>query len=59
MAQCVVEGAKQVQGAEVSLYQAPEIVSGEVLEKFGFVNVPVARVDRRNLQQVGSLEPVP
>jgi NAD(P)H dehydrogenase (quinone) len=52
MAQAVVEGAKQVPGAEVSLYQVPELVSEEVLEKSGakaprdeFAHVPVATVD--------------
>src|SRR5579862_3649646 len=52
MAQAVVEGARQVPGAEVSLYQVPELVSEEVLEKSGakaprdeFAHVPVATVD--------------
>jgi NAD(P)H dehydrogenase (quinone) len=52
MAQAIVEGAKQVPGAEVSLYQVPELVSEEVLEKSGakaprdeFAHVPVATVD--------------
>lgn len=53
MAQAVVEGAKQVPGAEVSLYQVPELISAEVLEKSGakaakaaFASVPVATVDQ-------------
>jgi NAD(P)H dehydrogenase (quinone) len=53
MAQAVVEGAKQVPGAEVSLYQVAEIMPDEVLEKYGakaaraaFTNVPVAQVDK-------------
>jgi len=52
MAQAVVEGAKQVPGAEVSLYQVPELIPDEVLEKSGakaakaaFAHVPVATVD--------------
>jgi NAD(P)H dehydrogenase (quinone) len=52
MAQAVVEGARQVPGAEVSLYQVPELVSEDVLEKSGakaprdeFAHVPVATVD--------------
>jgi len=52
MAQAVVEGAKQVPGAEVSLYQVPELVPDDVLEKSGakaaraaFAHVPVATVD--------------
>jgi NAD(P)H dehydrogenase (quinone) len=53
MAQAVVEGAKQVAGAEVSLYQVAELVPDEALEKFGakaarasFAEVPVATVDQ-------------
>jgi NAD(P)H dehydrogenase (quinone) len=53
MAQAVVEGAKQVSGAEVSLYQVAEILPDEVLEKMGakaarasFASVPVATVDQ-------------
>jgi NAD(P)H dehydrogenase (quinone) len=53
MAQAVVEGAKQVPGAEVSLYQVPELMPDEVLEKSGakaakaaFANVPVATPDQ-------------
>jgi NAD(P)H dehydrogenase (quinone) len=52
MAQAVVEGARQVPGVEVSLYQVPELVSEDVLEKSGakaprdeFAHVPVATVD--------------
>lgn len=51
MAQAVVEGAKQVPGAEVSLYQVAELMPDEVLEKYGakaarasFAKVPVATV---------------
>jgi len=54
MAQAVVEGAKQVPGAEVTLHQVQELVSDDVLEKYGakaakasFANkVPVATVDQ-------------
>lgn len=53
MAQAVVEGAKQVPGAEVSLYQVAELLPDEVLEKYGakaakaaFAKVPVATVDQ-------------
>jgi NAD(P)H dehydrogenase (quinone) len=53
MAQAVVEGAKQVPGAEVSLFQVPELVPDDVLEKYGakaarasFADVPIAKVDQ-------------
>jgi NAD(P)H dehydrogenase (quinone) len=53
MAQAVVEGAKQVPGTEVSLYQVQEILPEDVLEKYGakaaksaFAKVPVATVDQ-------------
>ena len=53
MAEAVAEGAKQVPGAEVSLYQVPELVPDDVLEKYGakaakasFAKVPVAKVDQ-------------
>jgi NAD(P)H dehydrogenase (quinone) len=53
MAQAVVEGAKQVPGAEVSLYQVQELMPEDVLEKHGakaakaaFAKVPVATVDQ-------------
>jgi NAD(P)H dehydrogenase (quinone) len=53
MAQAVVEGAKQIPGAEVSLYQVAELVPDDVLEKYGakaaragFANVPVAKVEQ-------------
>ena len=54
MAEAVVEGAKQVAGAQVSLFQVAEIVSPEVLAKSGadkarsaFAHVPIA--DPKNL----------
>jgi hypothetical protein len=34
MAEAVVEGAKQVTGAEVSLYQVQELMPDDVLEKY-------------------------
>jgi NAD(P)H dehydrogenase (quinone) len=53
MAEAVAEGAKQVSGAEVSLYQVAELVPDDVLEKYGakaakaaFANIPVAKVDQ-------------
>jgi len=35
MAEAIVEGTKQVQGAEVSHYQVPELVPDEIFEKHG------------------------
>jgi NAD(P)H dehydrogenase (quinone) len=53
MAQAVVEGVKQVPGAEVSLYQVAELIPDEVLEKYGakaakaaFSKVPIATIDQ-------------
>ncbi len=53
MAEAIVEGAKQVPGANVSLYQVPELIPDDVLEKYGakgaktaLANVPVAKVDQ-------------
>ena len=53
MAEAVVEGVKQVPGAEVSLYQVPELVPDEALEKHGakaarasFARIPVATVNQ-------------
>src|SRR5271169_2679069 len=53
MAQAIVEGAKQVPGAEVALYQVSELVPDDVLEKYGaksaraaFAKVPIATVDQ-------------
>ena len=49
MAEAVVEGAREVEGAEVSLYQVAELVPEEALERFGakaarsaFGHVPIA-----------------
>ncbi len=53
MAEAIVEGAKQVPGANVSLYQVQELMPDDVLEKYGakaakaaFAQVPVAKVDQ-------------
>ncbi len=53
MAEAEVEGAKQVPGAKVSLYQVPELATDEVLEKYGAkaakaasAKIPVAKVDQ-------------
>jgi NAD(P)H dehydrogenase (quinone) len=52
MAQSVVEGAREVAGAQVELKRVPETLSPEIIEKMGateaqkaFANVPVATVD--------------
>lgn len=53
MAEAVVAGARQVEGAEVTLYQVPELVPEDVLESSGasaarqaFAHVPLAEPDR-------------
>ena len=53
MAEAVVEGAKQVTGAEVSLYQVQELMPDDVLEKYSakaakasFAKIPVAKVEQ-------------
>lgn len=53
MAEAVAEGARQVQGVQVSLWQVPELVPAEVLEKSGaraareaFKHVPVAKPEQ-------------
>lgn len=53
MAQTVAEGVKEVSGAEVALYQVPELVPPEALEKSGaakikaqFADIPVASVQQ-------------
>ena len=50
MAEAVAEGAREVSGAEVTLYQVPELVPDDVLEKSGakkareaFAHVPVIK----------------
>jgi len=53
MAEAVAAGAREVPGAEVALFQVPELVPEAVLEKSGakaaraaFAHVPVMRVDQ-------------
>lgn len=53
MAEAVAAGARQVEGAEVALYQVPELVPPDVLERSGaaaarkpFAHVPVAKPDQ-------------
>jgi NAD(P)H:quinone oxidoreductase type IV len=53
LAEAVAAGAREVAGSEVSVYQVPELVSDDVLEKSGarvarsaFAQVPVARPDQ-------------
>ena len=53
MAEAVAQGVREVQGAEVSLYQVPELLPDDVLVKTGakqakqaFAHVPVATVDQ-------------
>src|SRR4051812_6793618 len=53
MAEAVAQGAREVAGAEGSLYQGPEILPEAVLDKTGarqaraaFAHVPVATVDQ-------------
>ena len=53
MAEAVVAGAREVQGADVSLYQVPELAPDDVLEKSGakaarqaFAHVPLIKVDQ-------------
>lgn len=53
MAEAVAEGAREVEGAEVSLSQVPELVPDKVLEESGakaaretFAHIPVATVDQ-------------
>lgn len=53
MAEAVAEGAREVSDVDVSMYQVPELVPEDILEKSGakqaraaFAHVPVARVDQ-------------
>jgi len=50
LAEAVSEGAREVVGTEVSVYQVPELVPDDILEKTGakaartaFAHVPVAK----------------
>lgn len=52
MAEAIAEGAREVEGAEVKIYQVPETLPKEVLEKMGpvdgkklFVHIPVITRD--------------
>ena len=52
MAEAIAEGARSVSGAEVSLFQVPEVLPDAVLEQYGakaaraaFAKVPVATLD--------------
>ena len=52
MAEAVAEGARQVSGAEVGLFQVPETLSSDILAKMGateakkaFAHIPVATMD--------------
>jgi len=53
MAEAVAEGAREVEDVEVSLYQVPELVPEEVLERAGakaaraaFAHIPVAKPEQ-------------
>ncbi len=53
MAEAVAEGAKEVKGSDVGLYQVPELVPQDILEKSGaagarkaFEHIPVAKVEQ-------------
>lgn len=53
LANAVAEGAREVDGADVSIYRVPELVPDEVLEKSGakqaqgsFAHIPLAEVNK-------------
>ena len=53
LAEAIAEGAKRAAGAEVGLYQVPELVPDAILEKSSakaarqtFAHIPIARVDQ-------------
>jgi NAD(P)H dehydrogenase (quinone) len=53
MAEAIAEGARQVSGADVGVYQVPELIPDDILEKYGakaarasFTKVPVAKVEQ-------------
>lgn len=53
MAEAVAEGVRSVEGAKVEMFQVPELVPNDILEKSGaakareaFSRIPVAKVDR-------------
>jgi NAD(P)H dehydrogenase (quinone) len=52
LAEAVAQGARTVSGVEVALYQVPEVISEETLERIGakapragFAHIPVAKID--------------
>jgi len=52
MAEAIAEGAKEVSGADVKLYQVPETLSEDILKKMGafeakkrFAHIPIAKVE--------------
>ena len=52
MAEAVSAGAREVPGVEVELYQVPELVPAEIMEKSGatttraaFAHIPIAKVE--------------
>ncbi|MDW7731510.1 MAG: NAD(P)H-dependent oxidoreductase, partial [Methanolobus sp.] len=60
MAEAVAEGAREVEGADVSVYQVEETYSPELLEKLGateykkmFEHIPVATID--NLSEADAI----
>ena len=60
MATAVADGAKAVESAEVNLYQVPETLPKEILEKIGgieskkaFAHIPIAKLD--NLAEADAL----
>jgi len=60
MAEAVAEGAEEVEGAEVGLYQVQETLSPEILKKMGatesknkFSHIPVANVE--NLEEADAI----
>jgi NAD(P)H dehydrogenase (quinone) len=64
LAEAVAAGAREVAGTEVSLYQVPELVPDEVLEKSGAVGVractggPSGTVGRRRCDHLRHADPV-
>jgi NAD(P)H:quinone oxidoreductase type IV len=53
LAEAIAEGAQEVQGVQVGVFQVPELVPDEILQKSGakqaqaaFAHIPVARVEQ-------------
>jgi hypothetical protein len=40
LAQAIAEGAKEVDGVEVEMYQVPELLPDDVIGKMGYVDLP-------------------